>query len=56
MPVCSMPVCYILVCWVLILLVVSQYRGMRSTLYSTGVHNIPDINVESINGCFILKY
>ena len=26
------------------LLVASQYTGVRSTLYSKGVHNIPDFN------------
>ena len=38
------------------LLVVSQYPGMRRTLFLKGVCNFPDINVETINGCFTLKH
>ena len=33
----------------------SQYPGLRCTLNFKCVQNIPDFNVESINGCFISK-
>ena len=33
-----------------------QYSEVSSTLYSKGIHNIPDFNVESIVGSFIPEH